>query len=201
MVKNDNLKQEQEDTIMIKFTGRRSLIIFIMLAFIVTFFTTPAISDEKKQAPAISGEKKQPPKKFPVSGKRYNVETARQMTKIDDVDGHYVAISESKGVDIKSGVQTFSTTISDTVKGNGTFFVYFKGVMVDGGTYYGKSEGKITTVLSPSGKPVTSMEGTWAVTDFQMAGKNYVGDGTFRSKVIGPGISSMQHKGEIRLKE
>jgi len=186
---------------MINYIGRRSLIIFIMLAFIVTFLTTPAISEEKKQSPPTSEVKKQPPKKLQVSGKRYNIETSRKMTKIDDVDGHYVAISESKGVDCKTGVQTFTTAISDTIKGNGTFFGYFKGVMADGGTYFGKSEGKITTVLSPSGKPVTSGEGTWIVTDFKMAGKNYVGEGTFRNRVIGPGVSSMQYKGEFTLKK
>ena len=186
---------------MIKLTGRKSLVVIILLACIVTFLTTPAISEEKKQPPATSVEKKQPPKKFQVSGKRYNIETARKMTKIDDVDGHYLMISETKGVNIKSGVQTFSTIISDTVKGTGTFFGYYKGVMADGGVYYGKSEGTMTTVLSPSGKPISTGEGTWTVTDFQMAGKNYVGDGTFSSKVIGPGVSSMRYKGEIRLKE
>jgi hypothetical protein len=196
-----NPKREQEDTTMTKFTGLRYLIVFIMLAFIGTFLTTPAISEEKKQSPATSEVKKQPPKKFPVSGKRYNIETDRKMTKIDDVDGHYLAIIESKGVNLKSGVQMFSTIISDTIKGNGTFFGYYKGVMADGGIYYGKSEGKMTTVLSPSGKPISTSEGTWTVTDFQMAGKNYVGDGTFSSKVIGPGVSSMRYKGELRLKE
>ena len=172
-------------------TGQKSLIISILLAFFVTFLTTPAISEEQKQAP----------KNIQISGKRYNIETFRKMTRIDDVDGHYVAIGEYKGVDIKSGVQTFSTSVSDTVKGNGTFYGYFKGVMLDGGTYYGKTEGKITTDISPSGKPITSSEGNWSVPEFQMAGKIYVGQGTFTSRVIGPGVSSMQYEGEFKLKK
>lgn len=172
-------------------TGRRSMVISILLAFIVTFLATPAICEDQKQAP----------ENIQISGKRYNIETSRKMTKIDDVDGHYVAISEYKGVDIKSGVQTFATSLSDTVKGNGTFYGYFKGVMADGGTYYGKSEGKITTDISPSGKPITSSEGTWSVPEFQMAGKHYVGQGTFTTRVIGPGVSSMQYEGEFKLKK
>ena len=183
------------------FTSRRFMIVFIMIISIVTFLITPAISEEKKQAAATSEEQKQPPEKFEITGKRYNIETARKAIKIDDVDGHYLTTSEYKGVTVENGVQVFSTVISDTIKGNGTFFGYFKGVMADGGTYYGKTEGKITTVLSPSGKPVTTSEGTWTITDFQMAEQNYVGDGIYRSKVIGPGISSMQFKGEMRLKK
>lgn len=186
---------------MTNYTRRKSLIVLIVLAFIVTFLTTPAISEEKKQPTATSEEKKEPPKKFQVSGKRYNIVTSRKMTKVDDVDEHYLAIVESKGVDLKSGVQTFSTMISDTIEGNGTFSGYFKGVMLDGGTYYGKSEGKITTVLSPSGKPISSGEGTWTMTDFHMGGKDYVGEGTFTYKVIGPGVSLMRNTGEIREKE
>ena len=185
---------------MINYIGRRSLIILIMLAFIVTFITTPAISAEKKQAPAVSQVKKQPPEKFPVSGKRYSFETSRTMTKIDDVDGHYVAISESKGVN-KRGIQIFTTSISDTIKGNGTFFGYSKYVMRDGGVFYGKGEGTITTVLSPSGKPVTTSEGTWTVAEMEVAGKKYAGDGTFNSRVVGPGVASMRFKGEYRLKK
>ena len=80
-------------------------------------------------------------------------------------------------------------------------FVYFKGVMLYGGTYYCKSKGNITTVLSPSGKPVTTMDGTWTMTEFKMGGNNYSGDGTFMSRVVGPGVSKMNTKGEMRLKK
>jgi len=167
----------------------------------ITFFTIPAISEEKKQTTETSEIKQQPPEKFPIAGERYNIVTDRKMTKIDDVDEHYIMITEYKGVNSKSKGLVFSTVISDTIKGNGTFFAYIKGVMLDGGTYYGQAEGKITTVLSPSGKPVTTVNGTWVVPDFQMGGNSYVMDGISTSRGVGPGISKMQIKGEGRLKK
>ena len=173
----------------------------MLLACMVAFFTTQAMAEEQKPPPASSEEMKPPPEKLEVSGKRYNVQTSSKMIKIDDVDGHYLGISEDIGVDIKSGAQNFSTSVSDTIMGNGTSFGYFKIVMPDGAIAYGRADGKISTVLSPSGKPITSVEGTWTVADMPWAGKIYEGNGTFNNRVIGPGISSTQYEGEFRQKK
>jgi len=182
-----------------KFTNKKLLIILTMIISMVAFFTTSSISKEEKKAAETSAVKQQPPEKFPIAGMRYSIETDRKMAQISDVDEHYVVISESTGVNIKNKNQIFSTMISDTIKGNGTFFGYSKGVMLDGGIYHTTNKGKVTTVLSPSGKPVTTMKGTWIVPEFQMGGNRYVMEGTFVNRVIGPGVSKTQYKGEGRL--
>ncbi len=182
-------------------TNRKSLFILFALACILAFSTSQAICEEPKPEPATAETPEQPPEKLEVSGKRYNVETSRKMIKIEDVEGHYVGISETVGVDVKSGHQTFTTSVSDTIMGNGSMYGYYKIVMPDGGVCFGKAEGKITTVLSPNGKPITTAEGTWTMPEMIMADKIYEGSGTFYSRVIGPGVSSMQYEGELRQKK
>lgn len=156
---------------------------------------------EQNQTAAASEGQKQTPERRQVSGKRYNIVTDRKTTKINDVEGHYVTITEYKGVNIKNQAQVYSTIVSDTVKGNGNYYGYFKGVGRGGATYYGESEGEITTVVSPSGKSVTTSEGTWTITEFKMGEQNIGGSGTYRSKVIGPGVSKMLFKGEMWQKK
>ena len=186
---------------MIHLTDRKIFVVCMLLTCIIAFFTTHAMAEEPKKPTATSEEMKPPPEKMEVSGKRYDVRISEKTVKIDDVEGHYVVINESIGADIKSGAQNFSTSVSDTIMGNGTSFGYFKIVMPDGAIAYGRADGKISTVLSPSGKPITSVEGTWTVADMPWAGKLYEGNGTFSSRVIGPGISSTQYEGELRQKK
>lgn len=74
------------------------------------------------------------------------------------------------------------------MKGNGTHRGYAKAVTPEGVTFFNTYKGKAITTLSPEGKPITTIEGTFSFTRGTGKWENVHGASTYKGKVIGEGI-------------
>jgi len=139
--------------------------------------------------------------KIKLAGKRYGVRTKAEVIKLDDTKGHILILSESKGTDATTGAQFVSTAFGDYIKGNGPHWGYGKAIDPDGDVTFSTFKSKFTTTLSPEGKPITTFEGTWSFTKGTGKYENAQGGGTFKGKVIGPGIFTYDWEGEYSIKK
>ncbi len=120
-----------------------------------------------------------------------------EVMKIDDTEGHIIMITESKGVDVNLGTVAVSRSIWDLVKGNGTVQGYTTNTDTDGHINYSKQQGKVTTTLSPAGKPIMTVEGTFSLIKGTGKWEGFQGGGPWKLKTIGEGISVMDWQGEF----
>jgi hypothetical protein len=163
--------------------SRRLMLILISFALIFAFGVMTSVAQEKVK----------------VKDKRYWFTTKLEVINIDDTEGHIIQIMEQKGVDVGSGAIAFSRSFADLVKGNGTFQAYAT-VMIPDGASFSKAEGKITTTLSPAGKPITTAEGTFSMIKGTGIFEGQQGSGTWKSKGIAEGIVVMDWEGEFTKK-
>jgi len=161
------------------------LVTTISLSLIIVFGVANSIAQEKLK----------------MKDKRYWFTTKVEMMKVDGTEGHIVQITESKGVDVVSGGTAISNATWDLVKGNGTMQSYATNISPDGSKNYSKQQGKVVTVLSPQGKPVTTVEGTFTIINGTGQWEGAQGGGPWKLKVIGEGISVMDWEGEYTLKK
>jgi hypothetical protein len=139
--------------------------------------------------------------KVKTKDRRYWFTTKIEVIKIDDAEGHIIQIAEVKGVDVGSGSVAFSRSFSDVVKGNGTIQGYSTVMEPDGANVrFLKHQGKITTTLSPGGKPIITAEGTYSLIRGTGTWEGLQGGGTWKSKTIAEGISIMDWEGEFTKK-
>jgi hypothetical protein len=135
--------------------------------------------------------------KIKMKDKTYWVDTKAETMKIDDIDGHLILISEVKGINVGSGAISVSRSTMDVVNWNGTSVGYSTTTDSDGDSTYAKAQGKVITTLSPQGKPVMIMEGSWSMIKGTGKYAGFQGGGPYKLKVIGPGISVMDWEGEL----
>lgn len=165
--------------------SRRLIIMLISFALIFAFGVMTSVAQEKVK----------------LEDKRYYFATRTEVMKIDDTEGHIIQIGESKGVDVGSGDVSFSRASFDLVKGNGTLQGYTTVMEPDGiNVRVVKTQGKVTTTLSPAGKPIITMEGTFSAIKGTGKWEGFQGGGTWKLKVIGEGISVMDWEGEFTKK-
>jgi hypothetical protein len=162
---------------------KRLMLILISLALIFAFGVMTSVAQEKVK----------------LKDKRYWFTTKMEVMKVDDTEGHIIQISENKGVDVGTGGISISRSFSDLVKGNGTHQGYSNLMLPDGVTF-NKHEGKVTTILSPAGKPIITMEGTWSTIKGTGKWEGFQGGGPWKLKVIGEGIAVMDWEGELTKK-
>ena len=170
---------------MLMLKSKRLMLLFISLTAIFALGLTTSLAQEKTK----------------IAGKRYGVSTKREVIKVDDTEGHALLLTESKGVDVVTGAQFVSRGFGDYVKGNGPHWGYGRAVHPDGDVVFSKFEGKMTTTLSPAGKPITTFEGTFSFIKGTGKYENAHGGGTFKGKVIGPGIYTYDWEGEYFIKK
>jgi hypothetical protein len=139
--------------------------------------------------------------KIKISGKRYGVATKTEVIKVDDTEGNILILGESRGIDVVTGARFISRGFGDYVKGNGTHRGYGKAVTPEGVTFFNTYEGKTITTLSPEGKPITTIEGTFSFTRGTGKWENVHGGGTYKGKVIGEGIYTYDWEGEYYIKK
>jgi hypothetical protein len=175
--------QKEEGKTMKLLKSRRLMLILISFALIFAFGVMTSVAQEKVK----------------IKDKRYWVNIKSEVMKVDDTEGHVIMTGESKGIDVGSGAITISKGGFDLVKGNGTHWSYSKTMGPDGDTFT-KAEGKVTTALSPAGKPIMTMEGTWSMIRGTGKWEGFQGSGTFKVKVIGEGVSVMDWEGELTKK-
>jgi hypothetical protein len=164
--------------------SKRLMLLIISLAMIFALGLTSSLAQEKTK----------------FAGKRYGVMTKTEVIKLDDTEGHMLILSESKGIDVANGEQFVSSGFADFVKGNGPQWGYSKTITPDGVTF-STSKMKVTTTLSPQGKPIATFEGTFSFTRGTGKYENIQGGGTFKGKMLGPDIYMFDWEGEYSIKK
>jgi len=165
--------------------SKRLMLLLISLTAIFALGLTSSLAQERTK----------------IAGKRYGVSTKTEVIKLDDTEGHILTLSESKGVDVATGAQFVSSAFGDYVKGNGPHWGYSKAIDPDGSVTFSTFKMQATTTLSPEGKPITTFEGTWSFTKGTGKFENVQGGGTFKGKIIGPGIYMYDWEGEYSIKK
>jgi len=161
------------------------LLILITLAFILAFSVTTSTAQEKVK----------------INSKYTGVFTKMERMKIDDTEGHTLNSYEAKGAGMGSagGFTFFNQGVSDLVKGNGTHSGYYKATDKDGHHYFTKWQGKVTTTISPEGRPNVKFGGTWSFTKGTGKWENVQGGGTYKGMFIGQGIYTVITEGEYSI--
>jgi hypothetical protein len=83
---------------------------------------------------------------------------------------------------------------NDLIKGNGTSRGYFRLLETDGDLLFGTYESTVQTV-AVDGRSTTSSQGKWLATKGTGKWQNRNAAGTFKSKVIGDGMSLTEWEG------
>lgn len=164
---------------------KRTMIMLISLSLILAFGVMTSVAEEKIKR----------------SDKRYGVTTKVEMIKVDDTEGHIIQIAESTGFDVSTGAVAVSRNLYDLIKGNGIVQGYTTMRDPDGGNVrYTKAVGKVTTTITPSGKPITTMEGTYSLVKGTGTWEGFQGGGTWKGKILGGGVYIMDWEGEFTKK-
>ena len=163
------------------------LLILTTLAFILAFSVTTSTAQEKVK----------------INAKATGVFTEYEQMKPDDTEGHTLTSYEAKGAGMgSSGGHTFiSHGMSDLVKVNGTHHGYYKATDKDGHVWFAKWQGKVTTTMSPEGRPNVQFAGTWSFIKGTGKWENVQGGGTYKGMFIGDGIFSNVTEGEYFIKK
>ena len=166
--------------------SKRSMLILVTLASIIAIGVTTALAQEKVK----------------VKFRAYAVTTKMEKFKVDDTEGHFVTLSESKGVTSDGKFTRYFTSRSDLIKGNGPHDGYGKYVDVkDGDFYCVKWQGMVSTTKSPEGKLNITFKGTYSYTKGTGKFENIQGGGTFKGNFIGKGIYTVDSEGEYVIKK
>ena len=163
------------------------LLILTTLAFILAFSVTTSTAQEKLK----------------INAKATGVMTKMEQMKPDDTEGHTLNSYEAKGAGTGSagGFTFLNQGYSDLVKGNGPHFGYYKATDKDGHVYFAKWQGKVTTTMSPEGKPNVQFGGTWSFIKGTGKWENVQGGGTYKGMFIGQGIFANTTEGEYLIKK
>jgi hypothetical protein len=138
--------------------------------------------------------------KIKIQGKRFGTSESNPI-KVDDVEGHILSTGVTKGVDVINDAIFISWSTSDLVKGNGTHQGYSKMIEKDGNVGFNTFQGKISTTMSPKGRPLVTFEGTWSLIKGTGKWENAQGSGSYKGKFIGPGILTYDWQGEYFIKK
>jgi len=160
-------------------------LLLISLSVIFVFGVTTSLAQEK----------------IKIKGKRFGTHESKASIKVDDTEGHTLGVGSGKGVDVITNSIFISGSTSDLVKGNGTHQGYTKTIDKDGDITFGKWQGKVSTTMSPKGRPLVTFEGTWSWTKCTGKWENAQGNGTYKGKFIGPGIYTYDLEGEYFIKK
>lgn len=160
----------------------RATVVLIVLSAILLGLTTAAVVAQEKLADS-----------------RVQVTTKVEVVRLDDVEGHTIAIFENKGYNLKYGSWTLNRGTNDVIKGNGTARGYTTTHYPDGAITYSSWEGK-STMIVVDGKPVSTSSGTWKLLSGTGIWKDREGGGTWKAKVVGEGVSFVEWEGEWRPK-
>jgi hypothetical protein len=125
--------------------------------------------------------------------------TKAEVVRVDDVEGHTIALFENKGYNLKTGSWTVNRGTNDLIKGNGTGRGYTTTTHPDGSVNYSSWEGKTTTTVI-DGKSVSTSSGTWQLLSGTGEWRNREANGTWKTKTVGDGVSFVEWEGEWRPK-
>lgn len=174
-----------------KLTFKKLIGLFISLVLIFTLVVTTSIAQQK----------------IKVAGKQTFANTKLDTINIGDTEGHMITLSEFEGFNVSTGEEKFmdgalvvGMTFSDYVMRNGPLQSYGN-FSLNGDVIFWKTQGNTATTISPEGKPVTTLEGSW--TFIKGAGKyeNIQGSGTYKGKPMSRTIFILDWEGEYFIKK
>ena len=136
-----------------------------------------------------------------MSGKATMKYTTRTVVPVGDVEGHAMSVGEAGGTntntgkwDFMSGATATSIGTHDLTKGNGPqsgYFILSKG---DDKTV-AKITGTVKTILSPEGKPLTSISGEWKYVACSGLYAGCTGQGVYQGNFISQEEYVVEFKG------
>jgi hypothetical protein len=136
-----------------------------------------------------------------MSGKATLKYTKQLVVPVGDVEGHVVMVSEAGGSNENTGKWEFmngatatSVGSNDLTKGNGPQSGYFI-CAKDGNKTVAKYTGTVRTVLSPEGKPLTSISGEWKYVSCSGAYAGCAGQGVYQGNFISQDEYVVEFKG------
>ena len=140
-----------------------------------------------------------------ISGKMTLANIERQAYESGYTEGHSLALSQAEGINISTGANVFmdgaqvvNFSFADLVKGNGPHQGYVKLLKKDDAVI-SKWQGKITTIMSNEGIPITTFDGTFSYVKGLGKFNNIQGKGTFRGKFISKMIYTVEWEGEYSV--
>jgi hypothetical protein len=164
------------------FQLRRIAIPLITIALILAFGVMNSVSAEEIE----------------LSDMRYWFTTKMEVVKVDDADGHILQLTEAKGLDANRRDLAVTRNTWDLVKGTGTMFGYTTVMEPDGSiARFLRQEGKVTTTISPEGKPIMTAVGTFSLIKGVGKWKGATGGGTWKLRMISEGIFVVDWEGEM----
>ncbi|MEE9555058.1 MAG: hypothetical protein V3W18_12245 [candidate division Zixibacteria bacterium] len=141
---------------------------------------------------------------IPISGKINATYTQQDSTVVSAADGHVMFISVSEGTNVSleggfmDGAQATNMGFSDLTKGSGPHEGYIQFVKGDDGTM-GQWQGKVTTVMSPEGTPVTTFEGNYRYIRGNGKFEGIKGSGTYRGTFTSKTEYTVEWQGDYIL--
>ncbi|HEY5999682.1 MAG TPA: hypothetical protein VI078_10355 [bacterium] len=136
-----------------------------------------------------------------ISGKSKLTITKREVVPAGDVEGHILMLGESNGTNantgkwvIMDGAKARGVAIYDLTKGNGSQNGYFI-LSKDGNENVVKITGAIKTVLSPEGKPLTTLSGDWRFVKCTGLYEGCTGQGTYQGAFTAENEYLVEFKG------
>jgi len=163
---------------------KRLMVILISLGLIFAFGVMTSVAQETVK----------------LKTKNYTFTIKAEVMKVDDTEGHVIVINELKGIDVASGIVSHLKGFVDLVKGNGTVLAYVINTFPDGSKMFIKSQGKMTTIPSPEGKPIMTGEGTGSLIKGTGKWEGFQGGGTWKLKGIAEGIALIDVEDEYTKK-
>jgi len=175
----------------LKVPTKRIIRLFISLVLIFTLGMTTSIAQQK----------------IKVSGK-HTLATINQTTiNVGDTEHHIISLSEFEGTNVSTGDKKFmdgamdvGMSFTDIIKGTGPHQGYGK-MSLNGDAISWKHKGKSITTLSPEGKPITTLEGSFTWTTGSGKYENIQGSGTYKGKYISTAIFVIEWKCEYFIKK
>ena len=174
-----------------KLTFKKLIGLFISLVLIFTLGVTTSIAQQK----------------IKVAGKHTLAYIKQNMINVGDTEDHIISLSEFEGSNVSTGEKKLmdgaldvGMTFADIVKGNGPHQGYGK-MSLNGDVIFWKHQGKAVTILSPEGKPVTTIEGSYTWTKGVGKYENIQGSGTYKGKYISKTIVIVEWEGEYFIKK
>ena len=174
-----------------KLTFKRSMVLFISLVLIFALGVTTSIAQQKTK----------------IAGKHTFAYTKQNTINVGDIEGHIIMLNEFEGINVSTGKNKFMDGAQDVgmgfydlVMGNGPNQGYGN-FSLNGDVIFWKYQGNTATTISPEGKPVTTLEGSWTYTKGTGKYENIQGSGSYKGKLISRTIFIIEWEGEYFIKK
>ena len=172
-------------------TSKRWMALFMSLVLILALCAMSSMAQQKTK----------------IAGKMTCAYTKQEVIDAGDTEGHVLSLAEYEGTNVSAGAHEFmdgaqvvNMGLSDLVKGNGTHYGYLE-FAKKGDAVFAKWQGKVATVLSAEGTPITAFEGTFSYTKGTGRFENIQGSGSYKGKFISKTIYTTDWEGEYFIEK